>query len=234
MTAFIRRVLDPATGRAFIDDLRPLAIRVAHAGAWNSLAQSVIKVTAPGVPDFYQGTEIWDLSLVDPDNRRPVDYEQRAAMLDRIVPRGVDAALPSPARADLLEGRLDGRIKLYTIARALRARGADPALFHHGAYLPLAPAGVRAAHVFAFARVLQGAAMLTVVPRLTTTMVPDAQTPPVGDVWGDTRVQVPTAVGPTRFVDVFTGERIEADPATRELPVADILRHFPVALLKGD
>ena len=229
VTAFVRRILDPATGQPFLDDIRPLAVRLAHAGIWNSLAQTAIKIAAPGVPDFYQGTEIWDLSLVDPDNRRRVDYGKRAAMLDEVARD--DAVLPPPALGELLDRRLDGRIKLYTIARGLRARSAASPLFDRGSYLPLTPLGIRAAHVFAFARAHHGAAALCIVPRLTTTLVPDALLAPVGGVWGDTRLAVPPDVEDGPFTDVFTGERFEMDPATRELPLAAVLRTFPVALL---
>jgi (1->4)-alpha-D-glucan 1-alpha-D-glucosylmutase len=234
VTAFIRRVLDPAHSRAFLTELRALATRVVHAGIWNSLAQTVIKITAPGVPDFYQGTEIWDLSLVDPDNRRPVDYAKRCAMLDQIAPDGMNVVLRESARADLVAGRLDGRIKLYTIVRALRARHARSELFQQGVYVPLSTVGTRATHVFAFARVHDGAAAITVVPRLTTTLVSDALTPPLGDVWTDTRLQIPPIFDRSHLTNALTDERVSIPADTRELPVASVLGSFPVAVLMTD
>ena len=231
VTTFVRRILDESDGRAFLSELRPLAERVAHAGVWNSLAQTVIKITAPGVPDFYQGTEIWDLSLVDPDNRRPVDYGMRAAMLDGLAPHDGGPVPSKEALAGLVQNRMDGRIKLYSIVRCLRTRGAAPELFRRGAYLPLTAAGARHPHVFAFARTHEGAAAVTVVPRLTTTLVPEALTPPTGVVWADTRLPLPPAVDAGTLTNVFTGERHAIPAGTRELPLAEVLRSFPVAVL---
>ena len=127
---------------------------------WNSLAQTLVKITAPGVPDFYQGTEIWDFSLVDPDNRRPVDYGRRQSLLTRIG--GLLAEIDSgaqrsaPALDELVRSRADGRIKLYVTAAALHARRDDPDLLLRGGYLPLPVTGTRAAHVFAFGRAFEG------------------------------------------------------------------------------
>jgi (1->4)-alpha-D-glucan 1-alpha-D-glucosylmutase len=231
VTTFVRQALDPASSAAFLSDLETLAERVAHAAVWNGLAQTVIKVTAPGVPDFYQGTEIWDLSLVDPDNRRRVDYGKRRAMLDAIAPSNSDAALSADRLAELVANRLDGRIKLYTVVRALRTRQADPELFQQGAYLPLTVTGARSMHVFAFARVHASAAVVTIVPRLTTTLVAEPAVPPLGAVWADTRVQIPPIFEPTPMTDAFTGQRVIVSADTRELPLAEVFRHFPVAVL---
>ncbi|HXE79367.1 MAG TPA: malto-oligosyltrehalose synthase, partial [Vicinamibacterales bacterium] len=179
VAAFVRAILDPEQGAAFLADFHPLAERVAHAGIWNSLAQTTIKIAGPGVPDFYQGTELWDLNLVDPDNRRPVDYAARCRMLEELTADG--EAPPSDERlADLIAGRLDARIKLYTIHRALGTRRKASRLFGEGRYLPVDSAGTRHAHVFAFARVLDDTTpgdgqrvAVAVVPRLTAALVGD-------------------------------------------------------------
>src|SRR5207249_9990311 len=151
---FAQALLDPARAAPFLDDFTRFQTRVAAFGVLNSLAQLVIKVTAPGVPDFYQGTELWDLSLVDPDNRRPVDYEER---------RGVLAALTSCATPDsqcaseLLEHRADGRVKMFVTARALAARAGWRNVYERGEYVPLEVAGGRRDCLFAFGRVATSA-----------------------------------------------------------------------------
>ena len=231
VVAFVRQVLDPGASDAFLSDLRTLAERVAHAGAWNSLAQTVIKITAPGVPDFYQGTEIWDFSLVDPDNRRPVDYTKREALIDQVAPLADVGPLPVDRLDELVTTRLDGRIKLYAIVRALRTRHSDPELFQQGAYLPLHVTGTRSMHVFAYARVHASAVVLTVVPRLTATLVADPLTPPLGEIWADTCVQIPPIFDPAPLTNTFTGERLSVPPGTRELPLAQVFGTFPVAVL---
>ncbi|MCD6034233.1 MAG: malto-oligosyltrehalose synthase, partial [Thermomicrobiales bacterium] len=145
---FVRAALDTSRPNPFLEDFAALREMVAHAGAINALAQQLLKLTAPGVPDIYQGTELWDQSLVDPDNRRPVDYRQRTRLL-----RGLQRGRPGRRlAADLLETKADGRIKLYLTSRALACRATFPDLFARGAYIPLAAEGAAADHVVAFAR----------------------------------------------------------------------------------
>ena len=210
---------------------------------WNSLAQTLIKITAPGVPDFYQGTEVWNFSLVDPDNRRPVDYAQRQRLLAALpqlhftddegrdgATNGLDAD-PAERLSHLVSHRTDGRIKLYVTATALRARRADPELYRRGAYLPLAVAGTRAAHVFAFARTFEDRAAVIVVPRLTVTLLPDPLTAPIGaELWGDTRVLLPEGIKGQDWTNVFSGAPVVANCA---LALGAALERFPVALLSG-
>jgi (1->4)-alpha-D-glucan 1-alpha-D-glucosylmutase len=230
VTSFARRILDPTSGKAFLDELRPLVTRVAHAAVWNSLAQTTIKATAPGVPDFYQGTEIWDFSLVDPDNRRPVDFEKRIRMLEEIAPHGTGPVADGPMLKGLVDARLDGRIKLYTIMRTLRVRREHSELFKGGTYVPLTVSGIRASHVFAFARVRDAVSAIILVPRLSASLVPDSATPPLGtEIWGDTQVHLPPGVPGGAWANAFTADR--HDIAAAALPVGDVLREFPVALL---
>src|SRR5262249_27690679 len=144
--------------------------RVAELGIYNSLAQLVIKITAPGVPDFYQGTEFWDLNLVDPDNRRPVDYENRCRTLAGLK------ACATPAgecAGELLAQRADGRVKMFVTTRALHARHERLDIYEAGEYLPLQSAGARRNCLFAFARVGDAGAAITAVPRLVATLIPD-------------------------------------------------------------
>jgi (1->4)-alpha-D-glucan 1-alpha-D-glucosylmutase len=233
LRTFVGRLLDPAQGRRFLADLAAFQAPVARLGMLNGLAQVVLKVTAPGVPDFYQGTELWDLNLVDPDNRRPVDFARRRALLAEL-----DAAAAAGSPADLagplLAAWRDGRVKLYTVRRALACRRGAGELFRAGEYVPLAVAGQAAAHVCAFARRLGDQAALIVVPRLTARLTRGGDLLPLGaPVWGDTAVLLPGDLGSRGFSDAFTGAMLE--PSAREggwqLPVAEVLASFPVALL---
>jgi (1->4)-alpha-D-glucan 1-alpha-D-glucosylmutase len=230
---FVARLLDPAPGNRFLEDLMAFQGPVARLGAVNSLSQCVLKITAPGVPDFYQGTELWDLSLVDPDNRRAVDFGRRQGLLDALTTR-LTAGDPGPLAAELLAGWTDGRVKLYAIHRALACRRGDVDLFRQGAYTPLPTLGVAADHVCAFARTLEGRAVLTIVPRLCWSMTGGGARWPVGDLWGDTRVALPDAVPAGAYRDWLTGRTHEprGTEAGPMLAIADVLAEFPVALLE--
>jgi (1->4)-alpha-D-glucan 1-alpha-D-glucosylmutase len=223
---FVGRVLDPQRAGEFLADLREFAGRVAGFGAYNSLAQSLLRCTAPGVPDTYQGTELWDLSLVDPDNRRPVDYDRRGGLLWELD-QGAEAARGDLAgfAAGLLK-HPDGRAKL--VSRALRYRRSHADLFRDGEYLPLEAAD----HVFAFARRLGDRAVVVAVPRLVAGLTGDPDRPPVGpEVWGDTGVTLADGL-PGRWANLLTGEELAAD-GSRVLPAGQVFARFPVALLEG-
>jgi len=226
---FVRTILDPRRGGPFLEAFVPFQARVAELGIYNGLAQLLVKLTAPGIPDFYQGTELWDLNLVDPDNRRPVDYARRREILDALTCRREvnDAAMA----AELLTRRRDGRIKMFVMARALGARQRLPHAFQ-GEYVPMQTAGGRADSVFAFARRDGSEYAVTCVPRLLASVIPDPDAPPLGAAWLDTRVILP-ADAPTSFRDAFTGATIEAGregPATA-LAAATLFEQLPVALL---
>ncbi len=232
-----RRILDEDTNRAFLDDFREFQARISHFGLFNSLSQTLLKLAAPGVPDTYQGTELWDFSLVDPDNRRPVDYERRRRMLHDLQ-GAVHAAggdLRELAR-ELVAAREDGRIKLYVTERALHCRRDYPGLYSAGEYQPLAALGAKAEHVFAFARRVEGRQALVAVPRLVARLAPDTASIPLGKaIWWDTRLDLSdlkTDPG-TVWSNVFTGEILA--PAEQDgrpcLTAAEIFAHFPVALL---
>ena len=218
---FVRAILDRRRPNLFLQAFEPFQARVAQHGIYNSLAQLLIKITAPGVPDFYQGTELWDLTLVDPDNRRPVDYEARRQAL---------AALRHADPEALLAERADGRIKMFVANRALAARAERRDLFERGGYVPIRAAGVRGECLFAFGRGGTDLA-ITCVPRLTATLTPEASVPPVGEaVWGDTRIELGDG-RPLR--DVFTGAIARPEPSgdRHVLRAATIFDRFPVALL---
>jgi (1->4)-alpha-D-glucan 1-alpha-D-glucosylmutase len=199
----------------------------------NTLAQTLLKITAPGVPDFYQGTEIWDFSLVDPDNRRPVDFSARVALLADLRDRIANGHLAALAR-DLVSHWEDGGIKLYTIHRALECRRQTPDLFHNGDYVPLRTGGTSGERVVAFARRGPAGAVLTVVPRLVAPVTDAGARLPLGPVtWTDTVVFLPSVLSDAPYVNLFTGSEIrtltsESGPT---FLVADVLKDFPVGLL---
>jgi len=229
--SFVDALLSPR--RPFLERFRPFQRRVAEIGMVNSLAQLLIKCTAPGVPDFYQGTELWDLSFVDPDNRRPVDYAMRASLLQQVT-----GEPPAPAHArTLVDTRRDGRIKLFTIARALAARQALADTFGTGEYVPLRTTGTHAEQVFAFARAGRSGVAVTCVPRLIGSLPGRCVSPPMGrDCWSDTAVMLPCALGASPLSNAFTGQELTPTPSPgngTRLDVGDLFADFPIALLTG-
>jgi (1->4)-alpha-D-glucan 1-alpha-D-glucosylmutase len=225
---FVAAVLDRDAGGAFVGDFVEFQKLTARAGVLNSLSQTLLKTTAPGVPDFFQGTELWALTLVDPDNRRPVDYELRRALLASLREAG-DACATEFAR-ELLERPEDGRVKMYVTGRALGFRRAHAALFSQGAYTPLSAAGRRAESVVAFAREHDASAAIVVAGRFFTRLGAGRSGPlSLGqDAWRDTTLELGAPGG--RFRDVFTGREFDAREGT--LRVADVLSPLPVALLE--
>ena len=249
LCTFTLRILEDVAHNLFRQDLQRLVALVSYYGALNSLAQVVLKVVCPGVPDFFTGTETWDFSMVDPDNRRPVDYERRTNLLAELQKEQVGPAL---AQA-LLETWDEDRLKLYVTWKALSLRRANAILFTSGSYLPLNVTGPAQAHVCALARHTGNNWAVAAVPRLPLRLTVGANpeaipkaSPPVGEVWADTILFIPAAA-PARWQNVFTGELISALPqtegeidsnvknkngtGTRILPLDMVLRTFPVALL---
>jgi (1->4)-alpha-D-glucan 1-alpha-D-glucosylmutase len=229
LTDYVRALLPDDPQGPFLADFQPFAARVARLGALNSLSQTLLKLTCPGVPDFYQGTELIDLSLVDPDNRRPVDYAHRAALLDEVSDIGGERATA------LLASPEDGRAKLYLVSRLLAFRRAHAALFRDGRYVPLTLQGERADHVCAFARVLsEGGAdrgCVVIAPRwFVRLMGPDDPFPPTG-AWGDTRIEAPAFAD--EFENLLTGERVvvRMEGGGRWVAASALLGAFPVAML---
>jgi (1->4)-alpha-D-glucan 1-alpha-D-glucosylmutase len=233
---FVESILDRTKPNPFLDDFLPFHERIAHAGMWNSLAQVVLKITAPGIPDFYQGSELWDFSVVDPDNRRPVDYTVRTSMLADLQ-RALAECGREPRRlaCTLLEHPMDGRIKLYTTMMALNFRRANRALFQNGAYIPLESDGAKKDRVCAFTRLHGEQATVTVVPRLVASFTGDPKTLPVGpDTWGDTWIIVPSWRAGSPYRNLFTGETLSSQNVgeSQRLSVAEVLEEYPVALLE--
>ncbi len=232
---FVAGLLDRSMPNAFLDDFLPFQKQVALHGLCNSLSQVLVKMAAPGVPDCYQGTELWDFSLVDPDNRRPVDFVKRATVLAEL---SHDAAT-APDRAafvqDLFANRADGRIKLFLTTEALRYRRDHRALFQSGEYARLHAVGEKSEHLFAFARIHDGESLVAVIPRLLTRVIPDAQTPPLGEaVWKDMWLEVPAWREGTKFRNIFTGAMLSTVTSEdrQVLPMGEIFLHCPVAWIE--
>jgi (1->4)-alpha-D-glucan 1-alpha-D-glucosylmutase len=234
MLVFIDRVLRPSPQNQFLNDFLPFQRMISHYGMFNSLSQTLLKICAPGVPDFYQGTELWDFSLVDPDNRRPVDYEKRKSMLAQLKQKEAEMTAVQLAW-DLSLNKDDGRIMLYLVHKALTYRRENRPLFEQGEYLPLTAEGAMSGHVCTFARKLGSKSIVVAVPRFLTRLISGGGSVPFGSaVWKDTRVLLPE-IGPgVQFRNIFTQEMSVAasQDGRSALALADIHASFPVAMLE--
>jgi len=217
-SAFLHDTLLSVKGRELREDIAEAVHAIAPAGALNSLSQCLLRLTSPGVPDLFQGCELWDFSLVDPDNRKPVDFGERQHAL--ATPR---------AASKLLRDWRSGHIKQWLIAQTLALRAQQPALFADGDYLPLKVEGAKAKHVLAFTRRLHDHFLVVVVPYLAAPLLGDAQSPQVPAIeWGDTRIVLPAEIESATLRDL-AGEQFDA-PAG-ELKLAHFLATLPVNLL---
>jgi (1->4)-alpha-D-glucan 1-alpha-D-glucosylmutase len=224
----VEEILDLSEKNQFLKEFLPFQKKIAYYGIFNSLAQTLVKITSPGVPDFYQGSELWDLNLVDPDNRRPVDFEKRRNFLFAIKEKEVKAILS--LIEELLSTREDGRIKLFTIYRALQRRELLKELFDYGAYLPLKVTGSYNHHIIAFARQKTKSWALTVVPRFLTSIIKPFEFPLGKGVWLNTSVVLPDNA-PVTWHHVFTDQVIKSESL---LPVGEVCQHFPLGFLIGE
>jgi (1->4)-alpha-D-glucan 1-alpha-D-glucosylmutase len=234
VSSFVAALLDPDSNHRFLSDFLPFQRRVARLGLWNSLSQTLLKLTCPGVPDIYQGNDLWDFSLVDPDNRRPVDYLRRQQAFESI--RNFAHASPSVAR-ELLATPEDGRLKLYVTWKTLRLRKQHPDLFHQGEYLPLPVHGPQANHVVAFMRRLGASTALVVVPRLVAGLLDDAESSPIGNrIWKDTYICLPACECSKNYRNAFTGEVADLSKISIQsgLEISNVLAEFPLALYSDD
>ncbi len=231
---FIDLLLATDAQNPFLDDLRQFQQLTSYCGMLNALSQTLLKMTAPGIPDFYQGSELWDFSLVDPDNRRPVDFGLRRRLLDELWQRE-ESGLRQLA-GNLATEMGDGRIKLFLIQRTLALRQRQRQLFATGSYSSLEVRGDRADHVCAFARMLETRMVIVVAPRFFTRLVARPPGLPLGGrVWGETRLLLPPAAGGRRYRNVLTGELLGPHPGQEgpALELAQVLTVFPVALLEA-
>lgn len=233
MNSFIERILMPSQrGKTnlFWETLPKLLSQVLYFGCINSLSQVLLKLTAPGVPDIYQGEEMWSFNLVDPDNRRPVDFKVRERAADELRSRSVTEPLTAICY-ELLRDYRDGRIKLWTTMRALNFRRDHSELFRAGGYLPLEASRGKEEHVVAFARQHAAEVSITVVPRLSLTLMKGHEEPPIGSAWGDTELLLPPQLAGKRWRNLLTDE---VRTGKQSLLCREVFASFPVALLALD
>jgi (1->4)-alpha-D-glucan 1-alpha-D-glucosylmutase len=226
---FVTSILKPGGGNAFLRDFAAFQRSIAQRGMVNGLAQTLIKIISPGIPDFYQGSELWDLRLVDPDNRQPVDFAKRVSMLAALKQSEASASLASE-----LAGRWeDGRIKLYAIWKALNFRRAQPELFSKGDFVELKTNGPYGEHILAILRRHKRECVLLVAPRWLSR----AQEGRADDAefrWREAAIRLPDSA-PSFWESIFTGEKITfADRRPKSIRVDQLLGVFPVALLSGE
>lgn len=228
LIGFVRKLISPSFENRFMELFLPFCRKVAWFGVFNSLSQCLIKITAPGMPDFYRGTEEFDLTLVDPDNRRPLDYNQLRRHAQKIREK-IRSDLPALIRS-MMGSPLDGRLKRFLIISALADRSARTRLYREGEYIPLAPEGEHHDHVIAFARRFKNQWSITLVPRFLTGIV-EAEEPPLGkEVWEDTAVKLPSGA-PAKWENALTGDIYVAPDC---LMAGEVFSRFPAALVKGE
>ncbi|PKN01477.1 MAG: malto-oligosyltrehalose synthase [Elusimicrobia bacterium HGW-Elusimicrobia-1] len=221
--AFVDGILSDSPDNKFPPEFVPLAARAARLGFYNSLSQTLLKMTVPGVPDFYQGSELWDLNLVDPDNRRAVDWAAREAALKNAT-SGADVA-------GILADKTPAAAKIFIIAKTLAFRKEEEKLFASGEYLPLEISGALQESSIAFARRHENKWIIVVCPRLLSAVLRGATSEPVGAAWGNTRIILPDGA-PAEWRNIFTGANVGADGAS--IPVSSALANFPAAVLVGN
>jgi (1->4)-alpha-D-glucan 1-alpha-D-glucosylmutase len=234
LVTFVEQSLTGHHSERFLSSFLTFQRRVARVGMINSLAQLALKICSPGVPDFYQGTELWDLTLVDPDNRRSVDYSHRRQLLEsmhHLLEPHCPANERRSAAAEMLAHWPDGRIKMWVTARGLALRNRRADLFLAGEYIPIETLGERSTHVVSFARRGAGESLIVVVPRLTTRMTSAEHPLPLGEAsWGQTALSLPRDPSLAGvYEDLLTSERFVVDG--EGLRIADVLLTLPVSLL---
>jgi (1->4)-alpha-D-glucan 1-alpha-D-glucosylmutase len=213
---FVREILDSSPRNKFLPSFLPVVQEIARLGAINSLTQTLLKLTSPGVPDIYQGNEIWDFSLVDPDNRRPVDYQRRREML-----KGLPAATPD----ELMQNWPDGRVKMFLTQRVLQFRREHVDLFQRGEYLPLAARGTFAECCVSFARRFGNQWIVVIAPRLSSRL----GFPPVGERWKDTALELPETLSFENAHNLFTCRDLHHE--RRQISIADAITILPFAVI---
>jgi (1->4)-alpha-D-glucan 1-alpha-D-glucosylmutase len=234
LSGFTQSILARGGFNEFLEDFKDFQQYVSRVGIFNSLSQCLLKLASPGVPDTYQGNELLEFRLVDPDNRRPVDYELRKHLLEELHPfNQTPEGAPNLSEVD---ANPDGnKLKLYLTWKTLQLRKSESKLFEQGTYLPLKAVGAKAEHIVAFAREHDGRTAIVAVPRLCGKLMGDKFSSVCHEaIWGDTRLEIPHD-GKACYHNLFTGECIPVSADESEkLPVARLLRDFPVALLLSE
>ncbi len=227
---FVCRLLPDDLKDPFIMDLAEFVRPVVFFGRLNSLTQTLLKLTCPGVPDFYQGSELWALDLVDPDNRRPVAYDLRRDALAELKDRTASTPQPAQLAMELLAAADNGLVKMYLIYRVLSYRTSHPELFEHGSYEPLECVGEFADHVVAFSRSYGEQSITVVAPRLMFGLMKGQSEWPLGNnVWKNTGIRCPSLDPGTSLINILTDQTVETDGGS--LALGAILQSFPVAVL---
>jgi malto-oligosyltrehalose synthase len=233
LESFVRNALRRGKGNRFLEDFAVFAKKVDWYGMLNSISQTLVKLTVPGVPDVYQGNELWDYSLVDPDNRRRVDFSLREKTLEE-VDKVLRASGPLSASRFALDGVREGRAKLYVTASALRHRSANERLFREGDYAPLAARGPKRDNLIAFSRAQGPSRTLVLAPRFFTELCEVGEFPLGAGPWQGTSLVLPHG-SPGRYVEVLTGRELAAERVgeSQRIYASDVLAEFPVALLRA-
>ena len=229
---FTRAILDRSAHNRFLADFEEFAHRIARIGAFNSFSQTLLKLTSPGVPDIYQGNELLELNLVDPDNRRPVDYGRRRELLATLKRETAsNHDLPTRVR-ELISAPDSNAAKQYLTWKTLTFRRQQPDLFHRSSYIPLLAAGEKSEHVVAFARQHEGRSIIVAVPRLSGRLMGESHDSVCEEaIWRDTTLEIPSD-GEACYHNLFTGECLPLKPGVApRIPLSDLFRNFPVAIL---
>lgn len=224
--SFVEKILAPSEDNQFLKEFVPFQKKIAFYGIFNSLSQVLLKLTCVGVPDFYQGTDLWDLNLVDPDNRRPVDFQKRISFLREIKEKIQQDSLK--LINELLLNKEDGKIKLFLIYRVLQARKKRFALFQEGSYIPLEVHGKFKDNVIIFMRKYEQQYAIVIAPRFYTALIKEGELPVGEQVWSDTYIILPKEA-PFTWGDVITGQPVAGND--NKLFIGKTLIHFPVSLL---
>ncbi len=225
---FILRILDLEPDNHFLKDFEKFIFPIIRAGMFNSLSQTLLKMTIPGIPDFYQGSELWEFNLVDPDNRRPVDYSNRQYLLSMLKHKAQED--PGSLVAHLMETPEDGRIKLYLTAQILNFRLQFPSLFKDGDYVPLEVKGEKSRHIVAFSRIKEQKQIIVAVGRFYTLLGNVPMINPIGEVWKDTVLVLPTQIE-GRFRDLLSG-LILSSTQDRNFQAQQVFSKLPIAILE--
>ncbi|GAA0769310.1 malto-oligosyltrehalose synthase [Ideonella azotifigens] len=219
LSRFVDLLLGTLEPNPFLSDFQAWLAPVQAFGCWNSLSQLLLKLTSPGVPDIYQGQERWDFSLVDPDNRRPVDFDALQALLTQVREAFIEGQLPPTAAAAMRATLPDGRLKMLLTQRLLALRDARPLLFERGHYLPLDVTGPAAAHVTAFARQLDGDTLVVLAPRLLCGLAGADPTRLTRELWQSSHIVLPNShKPPAAWQDALTGRLLPDATLTAPSP----------------
>ena len=230
---FIKKILDPELSKPFLTEFKDFVGRVSSLGMLNSLSQALIKFTSPGIPDIYQGNEIWDFSLVDPDNRKPVDYTGRKEMLNSLKQK-VDNN-PLGVLENCLSSPEDGRIKMLITMHSLKLRHKMPDLFAKGGYLPINVQGEKQNHVIAYGRILNDKGIVVISGRFFSFLMRDLQNALEQEIWGNTHIVLPPEMAKLKFRNVYTGAVVVPKKINEDkvISLEQTMKPLPIVLLES-